>query len=204
MNFAVDPFLFLNIKSKYLRGDIQISFTPAPKCFRHFLMGTTWLHTPASPTHGNNRGQKTGKKTRNKKVSLLSVINFPACPKFCLSVPQLEKAYEIAQTKIWTGAEKYHKTQLLIYKPQCAGRHFETKLMSQYVEIHRKNRFDVRVQVLAHLKIFIWWNSRTWVNVLQLVKSRVRNKLAKSEFFFVRCKSITWLHWAKLPRKQWA
>ena len=76
--------------------------------------------------------------------------------------------------------------------------------ISQYVEIHRKNRFDVRVQVLAHLKIFIWWNSRTWVNVLQLVKSRVRNKLAKSEFFFVRCKSITWLHWAKLPRKQWA
>ena len=149
MNFAVDPFLFLNIKSKYLRGDIQISFTPAPKCFRHFLMGTTWLHTPASPTHGNNRGQKKNiariaKAALHKKVSVLSVLNFPACAKFCLSVPQLETVYEIAQTKIWTGAEKYHKTQLLIYEPKCAGRHFETKLMSQYVEIHRKNRFDVR------------------------------------------------------------
>ena len=107
MNFAVDPFLFLNIKSKYLRGDIQISFTPAPKCFRHFLMGTTWLHTPASPTHENNRGweksiARIAKAAVHKKLSLLSVLNFPACPKFCLSVPQLEKAYEIAQTKIWS------------------------------------------------------------------------------------------------------
>ena len=32
---------------------------------------------------------------------------------------------------------------------QCAGRHFEWRLMSQYVEIHLKNRFDVRIQVLV-------------------------------------------------------
>ena len=36
-------------------------------------------------------------------------------------------------------------------RAQCAGWHFETKIqtISQYVQIHRKNLFDVRVQELV-------------------------------------------------------
>ena len=35
------------------------------------------------------------------------------------------------------------------YGPQCTGRHFRTKLMSQYIGSDQKKKFDVRIQELV-------------------------------------------------------